>query len=94
MKLFKFLAFTLVLTLSFSCTTRPEKQTDLASWNEGPAKQAIIDFVHATTDKESPHFVPPEERVATFDQDGTLWVEQPLYSQAIYAIDRLRVLAS
>ena len=53
----------------------------LASWNEGPAKQAIIDFVKATTDKSSPDFVPPEERIATFDQDGTLWVEHPMYSQ-------------
>src|SRR5271168_71343 len=56
----------------------------LASWNDGPAKQAIMDFVRVTTDRASPSFVPSEERVATFDQDGTLWVEQPMYSQAIY----------
>ena len=59
----------------------------LASWNEGPAKQAIIDFVKATTDKASPDFVPPEERIATFDQDGTLWVEHPMYSQVVYCLD-------
>ena len=50
----------------------------LPSWNEGPAKQAILDFVRDTTDRASPRFVPPGERVATFDQDGTLWVEHPI----------------
>ena len=64
----------------------------LASWNEGPAKQAIIDFVKATTDKSSPDFVPPEERIATFDQDGTLWVEHPMYSQVVYCLDRVPAL--
>ncbi|MGB7855993.1 MAG: haloacid dehalogenase-like hydrolase, partial [Pseudolabrys sp.] len=53
----------------------------LASWNDGPAKQAILDFVKATTERASPNFVPPEARIATFDQDGTLWVEHPIYSQ-------------
>ena len=61
----------------------------LKSWNDGPAKQAIIDFVRATTDQGSPKFVPPEERVATFDQDGTLWVEHPIYSQVVYCLDRV-----
>jgi hypothetical protein len=61
----------------------------LASWNEGPAKQAILDFVRATTDPASPKLVPPEERIATFDQDGTLWVEHPIYSQFIYCLDRV-----
>ena len=64
----------------------------LASWNEGPAKQAIIDFVKETTDKSSPDFVPPEERIATFDQDGTLWVEHPMYSQVVYCLDRVPAL--
>jgi hypothetical protein len=50
----------------------------LASWNDGPAKQAILDFVRATTDQASQKFVPPEDRIATFDQDGTLWVEHPI----------------
>jgi phosphoserine phosphatase len=63
--------------------------TPLASWNEGPAKQAIVDFVRATTQQGSPGFVPPEERIATFDQDGTLWVEHPIYSQVIYCLDRV-----
>src|SRR5689334_2930666 len=61
----------------------------LASWNEGQAKQAILDFVRATTDQGSSKFVPPEDRVATFDQDGTLWVEHPIYSQIIYCLDRV-----
>src|SRR5580704_15441916 len=61
----------------------------LASWNDGPAKQAIIDFVRATTAQGSPKFVPPEERIATFDQDGTLWVEHPIYSQVVYCLDRV-----
>jgi phosphoglycolate phosphatase-like HAD superfamily hydrolase len=61
----------------------------LPSWNEGPAKQAILDFVRATTDGASSKFVPPEDRVATFDQDGTLWVEQPIYTQVLYCLDRV-----
>ena len=66
----------------------------LASWNDGAAKQAILDFVRATTtDQASPKFVPPEERIATFDQDGTLWVEHPVYGQMMYCLDRVPVLA-
>jgi hypothetical protein len=65
----------------------------LASWNEGPAKAAIVDFVRTTTDPSSKDFVPPEDRVATFDQDGTLWVEHPLYTQAMFALDRVHALA-
>ena len=64
----------------------------LPSWNDGPAKQAIVDFVKATTDQSSPNFVPPEERIATFDQDGTLWVEHPMYSQVVYCLDRVPAL--
>ena len=65
----------------------------LPSWNDGPAKQAILDFVRATTDPSSPNFVPPEERIATFDQDGTLWVEHPIYTQVIFCLDRVPALA-
>lgn len=64
----------------------------LPSWNEGPAKQAIIDFVQATTSRESSHFVPPDERIATFDQDGTLWVEKPIYTQVRFCLDRVPLL--
>ena len=69
-------------------------QTDpLPSWNDGPAKQAIMGFVRATTDPASPDLVPPEARLATFDQDGTLWVEHPVYSQVVFALDRVVELA-
>jgi phosphoglycolate phosphatase-like HAD superfamily hydrolase len=69
-------------------------QTDpLPSWNDGPAKKAIIDFVQATTDKSNPKFVLPEARIATFDQDGTTWVEQPMYTQVMYCLERVGVLA-
>jgi hypothetical protein len=64
----------------------------LPSWNDGPAKQAIADFVHIATDSTRPDFVPPAKRIATFDQDGTLWVEQPMYSQVIYCLDRVPTL--
>jgi phosphoglycolate phosphatase-like HAD superfamily hydrolase len=67
----------------------PSTVDALPSWNDGAAKQAIVDFVKATTDKSSPDFVPPEARIATFDQDGTLWVEHPMYSQVVYALDRV-----
>jgi hypothetical protein len=75
-------------------STASGQSTDpLPSWNDGPAKQAILDFVKATTDKGSPKFVPPEDRIATFDQDGTTWVEHPIYSQVLFAFDRVGALA-
>src|SRR3974390_3665499 len=58
----------------------------LPSWNDGPAKQGIIDFVRATTEQGNPKFVVLEERIATFDTAGTLWVEHPLYSQGVYCL--------
>jgi phosphoserine phosphatase len=69
-------------------------QTDpLPSWNDGSAKQAIIAFVTDVTREGSPDFIPPPERVATFDNDGTLWVEQPIYVQFVFALDRVKELA-
>ncbi len=61
----------------------------LPSWNDGPAKKAIVEFVKATTDQSSPKFVPPAERIATFDQDGTLWVSHPMYTQVMYCLERV-----
>jgi phosphoglycolate phosphatase-like HAD superfamily hydrolase len=61
----------------------------LPSWNDGPVKQAIVTFVKETTDQASPKFVPPEARIATFDQDGTLWVEHPMYTQVMYCLERV-----
>ena len=71
-----------------SAQTRAQSDP-LPSWNDGPATQAIVDFVRTTTDKASPRFVPTEERIATFDQDGTLWVEHPIYTQVMYCLDRV-----
>jgi len=62
----------------------------LPSWNDGAAKDAIVLFVRKTTEATSPQFVPPAQRIATFDQDGTLWVEQPMYAQVHFALDRVR----
>ncbi|MBW4531050.1 MAG: haloacid dehalogenase-like hydrolase [Aphanothece saxicola GSE-SYN-MK-01-06B] len=61
----------------------------LPSWNPGPARDGILSFVRQTTDPASPRFVPPGERIATFDQDGTLWVEQPVYPQVRYILERV-----
>jgi len=72
-----------------SCGT----QDPLPSWNEGPAKQAILNFVHVTTDSSSRNFVPPDQRIATFDQDGTTWVEKPFYTQLRFPLDRVEALA-
>jgi phosphoserine phosphatase len=65
----------------------------LPSWSDGPAKAAIFDLVRAVTNPFGPGYVPPERRLATFDQDGTLWVEQPVYTQVVFALDRVRALA-
>jgi phosphoglycolate phosphatase-like HAD superfamily hydrolase len=66
------------------------RQADpLPSWHDGATKNAILEFVRATTDKDNPKFVPPERRIVTFDQDGTLWVEHPMYTQVIYCLERV-----
>jgi phosphoserine phosphatase len=66
----------------------------LSSWNDGAAKSAIIDFVTRVTDESGPDFVVPAERIATFDNDGTLWCEQPMQVQLFFAQDRLKALAA
>ena len=72
----------------------PWAQTDpLPSWNDGTARQSIVTFIQTVTDRASPQFVPPEQRIATFDNDGTLWAEQPIYFQLAFALDRVRALA-
>jgi len=83
----------LVLAASLLLVAQAAAQTDpLPSWNDGPAKKAIVEFVQSTTTNSNPKFVPPAERVATFDQDGTLWVEHPMYSQVMYCLDRVPAL--
>lgn len=65
----------------------------LPSWREGKAKQAILDFVATTTTTGNPDYIPPAERIAVFDNDGTLWAEQPVYFQVFFIVDRVRALA-
>ena len=70
-----------------------ESTGPLASWNDGPAKKALLDFVDSATDTAGAGYVPPARRLATFDQDGTLWVEHPIYTQVVFALDRVVALA-
>jgi phosphoglycolate phosphatase-like HAD superfamily hydrolase len=86
------ITFTLV-AIALVGHTAARAQDAQPSWNDGPAKQAIVDFVRTTTESGGAKFVPPEERIATFDQDGTLWVEHPMYTQVLYCLDRVPVLA-
>src|SRR5882757_10491248 len=65
----------------------------LPSWNDGKTKQSIVDFVTRVTTQGGKDFVPAADRVATFDNDGTLWAEQPLYFQVFFALERVKVLA-
>jgi hypothetical protein len=84
---FVLLAITLVgLTTAYA-------QDPLPSWNDGPAKKSITDFVAKVAKEGSPDFVPVAERIATFDNDGTLWCEQPMYFQLLFALDRVKALA-
>jgi phosphoglycolate phosphatase-like HAD superfamily hydrolase len=88
------LAYVLAMAASLAYCSLAVAATDpLPSWNDGSAKQAIVDFVQKTTDKSNPAFVPPAERIATFDNDGTLWVEHPMYTQLAFALDRVKALA-
>jgi hypothetical protein len=82
------------LTIAFAWSSGASAQSDpLVSWNDTPAKQAIIQFVGRVTTAGSAAFALPSDRVATFDNDGTLWVEQPMYVQLAFALDRVRALA-
>lgn len=83
----------LIVTALLCVSVAATAQDPLPSWNDGAAKQAILNFVKTTTDQSGPNFVPPERRIATFDQDGTTWVEQPMYTEIIFALDRIHVLA-
>ena len=91
----KKIQYTLALmAITFASLATTRAQDPLPSWNDGPARQAIVDFVEKTTKAGSPNFVPPEERIATLDQDGTLWVEHPVYSQLMYCFDRVPALVA
>jgi phosphoserine phosphatase len=86
------LAF-LVITIVFSqSSVMAINSTPLPSWNEGAAKAKIIEFVNRVTTENNPDYVPPAERIAVFDNDGTLWSEKPFYFQGFFLIDRLNAL--
>jgi phosphoglycolate phosphatase-like HAD superfamily hydrolase len=91
MKWLRLLAIVLLASLIPAMST--QAADPLPSWNDGPAKTAVIELVMGTTDTGSPKFVPPQERIATFDNDGTLWAEQPMYFQLLFALDRVKALA-
>ena len=84
---------TLSLTLVFSTALFAQINNPLPSWNDGIAKKSIVNFVTEVTKKGGKNYVPPSERIATFDNDGTLWVEYPMYTQALFAFDRVKKLA-
>ncbi|MEI6162646.1 MAG: haloacid dehalogenase-like hydrolase, partial [Roseococcus sp.] len=82
------------LALACLASLPARAQTDpLPSWRDSPRRRALLDFVAAVTTAGGPDFVPPAERIAVFDNDGTLWVEQPAYPQLIFILDRIRALA-
>jgi phosphoglycolate phosphatase-like HAD superfamily hydrolase len=83
-----------ILAIVFTGFTIASAGDPLPSWNDGAAKQAIMNFVQTTTDSGSTNLVPPEERIATFDQDGTLWVEKPMYAQVMYCLDRVPAIVA
>ena len=85
-------AFPLPAILRNTGASAQDAESPLASWNEGRAKQAILDFVRATTDQASSKFVPATERIAVFDQDGTLWVEHPMYTFMTYCFERVPIV--
>jgi phosphoglycolate phosphatase-like HAD superfamily hydrolase len=93
MKLIRYGQVGFVLSL-LAITSAPAPAADsLPSWNEGAAKQAILSHVAAVTEQGAATFVPPAERIAVFDNDGTLWSEQPLYFQIVFALERVKALA-
>ena len=90
----RFAAFACALVTALTLTSTIGRATDaLPSWNDGKAKQAIIDFVQRVVAEGSVTFVPVSDRVAVFDNDGTLWSEQPVYFQLAFAFDRVKTLA-
>jgi len=87
----RIIALILLVTV---CSHRAAAQTDvLPSWNDGSTKQSVIEFVEQVTTEGSRDYVPPAERIAVFDNDGTLWAEQPMYFQLAFALQRVKALA-
>lgn len=88
-----YIIFTAILMVTLTGCSCLNTKDPLPSWNEGSAKANIIEFVDSVTDKSNPGYVQPAERIATFDNDGTLWTENPVYFQLLFAIDRVKQLA-
>src|SRR5215510_6042570 len=83
----------LLLLAALSLAVQAQPRDPLPSWNHGAARKSIVEFVTAVTTKGGKDYVPPASRIATFDNDGTLWAEQPMYFQFLFAIDRVKALA-
>lgn len=80
------------MTFALPAVALSDEKDPLPSWNDGPTKASIVDFVTAVTTSGGPDYVAPEERIATFDNDGTLWTEQPMYNQLAFALDRVKAM--
>ncbi len=94
MRIQRSLVCAVLAVLALAAASAPARAADpLPSWNGGAAKQSIMEFVGRVTQEGSPDFFPVSERIATFDNDGTLWTEQPIYVQLVFALDRVKTLA-
>ncbi len=91
--MFKTIGLILILSLTACAAIQPAPDY-LPSWTDGSAKQQIVEFVSSVTDRDSNDFVPPNERIATFDNDGTLWSEKPTYFQLLFILDRVKSMAA
>jgi len=91
--MFKLTGLILVLLLT-ACSVNQPAPDPLPSWTDGASQQQILDFVGSVTDANSSYFVPPNERIATFDNDGTLWSEKPTYFQLLFILDRVKSMAA
>ncbi len=87
------MAVALLCTMAFATTVVQAADDPLPSWNDGKSKRSIVDFVTKVTTEGSPDFIPVAQRIACFDNDGTLWAEQPMYFQLLFALDRVKALA-
>ena len=83
----------LALTTGYAASA-PRAEAQLPSWNDGPAKTAVVGFVERVTREGGPEYVAPAKRIAVFDNDGTLWTEQPIYIQLAFAFDRIKALVN
>ena len=86
------IVLTLLLAAVFAGPPPSRADDPLPSWNNGAARQSILRFIDRITREDSPDFVPPSERIAVFDNDGTLWAEQPMYFQFLFVLDRIKAL--